>query len=306
MYLLKGFIFRGGLSDLDIKEWLKDLTKSLNDSLSENRFPKETNYPDYPNTIFDENEKMWGDPLVGFSSGNDQIYKFIKNDIGKFYRIPVEMFESKYEKGVTTSERLSVMSFVLPQTNNTLIDSRKEDKYPSARWVLTRTKGDDYLRFLTGKIVDELNKKNILAIAPMLSPEFERIESTKYGLCSNWSERHTAYICGLGTFGLCDGLITPLGKAMRCSSIIIEAQIEPDIRPYKTHRDYCLFFTNGTCGKCIKRCPANAISKNGHDKENCRRYQTEIIFPHLKRVLGFEPQGCGLCQTDVPCEHKIP
>jgi hypothetical protein len=32
---------------------------------------------------------------------------------------------------------------------------------------------------------------------------------------SSWSERHAAHAAGLGTFGLCDGLITAKGKAMQ-------------------------------------------------------------------------------------------
>jgi len=32
-------------------------------------------------------------------------------------------------------------------------------------------------------------------------------------LQSNWSERHVAFIAGLGTFGLSRSLITPLGTA---------------------------------------------------------------------------------------------
>ena len=43
--------------------------------------------------------------------------------------------------------------------------------------------------------------------------------SEKYGMASCWSERHAAFVSGLGTFGLCDGLITPVGKAMRCGSV---------------------------------------------------------------------------------------
>jgi ferredoxin len=30
-------------------------------------------------------------------------------------------------------------------------------------------------------------------------------------------------------------------------------------RPYQDHHAYCLFFSKGICGKCIKRCPADAI-----------------------------------------------
>jgi len=49
----------------------------------------------------------------------------------------------------------------------------------------------------------------------MLSPPFKRETSEKYGYASSWSERHIAYVAGLGTFGFCDDLITPVGKAMR-------------------------------------------------------------------------------------------
>jgi ferredoxin len=30
-----------------------------------------------------------------------------------------------------------------------------------------------------------------------------------------------------------------------------------------------LLFSKGICGACIKRCPVNAISKDGHDKVKC-------------------------------------
>ncbi|MDP3488049.1 MAG: hypothetical protein Q8S19_08990 [Bacillota bacterium] len=39
-----------------------------------------------------------------------------------------------------------------------------------------------------------------------LSPLFTSKASGKYGYVSIWSERHTAFVAGLGTFGLCDGL----------------------------------------------------------------------------------------------------
>ena len=33
-------------------------------------------------------------------------------------------------------------------------------------------------------------------------------------------ETHAAHAAGLGTFGLCDGLITPIGKAIRVGSVV--------------------------------------------------------------------------------------
>jgi epoxyqueuosine reductase QueG len=61
----------------------------------------------------------------------------------------------------------------------------------------------------------------------------DRLSTHKhYGYASSWSERHAAHAAGLGTFGLCDGLITPKGKAMRAGSVVAKIQVEPSIRFY--------------------------------------------------------------------------
>jgi epoxyqueuosine reductase QueG len=105
---------------------------------------------------------------------------------------------------------------------------------------------------------------------------------------------------------LCDGLITPLGKAMRTGSVVARLNITPTPRPYKDHHAYCLFFSHGTCGKCIKRCPINAIGKNGHDKKRCQRY-TEVKMPEImSEKYGIDVSVCGLCQVGIPCTHGIP
>ena len=38
-------------------------------------------------------------------------------------------------------------------------------------------------------------------------------------MASTWSERHVAYVSGLGTFGLSGGLITAKGQAVRLGSV---------------------------------------------------------------------------------------
>jgi len=53
------------------------------------------------------------------------------------------------------------------------------------------------------------------AVAPMLIPNWTIVKSERFSYASSWSERHAAHAAGLGTFGLCDGLITARGKAMR-------------------------------------------------------------------------------------------
>jgi epoxyqueuosine reductase QueG len=144
------------------------------------------------------------------------------------------------------------------------------------------------------------------ALAPSNSSYFEIQTSARFGAASSWSERHAAYVAGLGTFGLCNGLITPAGKAMRCGSVIARISIPPTKRPYNDPHAYCLFFTKGICGKCIKRCPAGAITEGGHNKEKCIEYVFSVTSPYVSAQFGFDSFGCGLCQTKVPCESSIP
>ena len=74
---------------------------------------------------------------------------------------------------------------------------------------------------------------------------------------SNWSERHVAYVCGLGTFGLSKGLITERGMAGRFGSIVTDAELAPTPRKYSDPFEYCT-----KCGACQFRCPAKAIDKS--------------------------------------------
>jgi epoxyqueuosine reductase len=139
----------------------------------------------------------------------------------------------------------------------------------------------------------------------MISPFWEMKISERFGFASTWSERHAAYAAGLGTFGLCDGLITAKGKAMRAGSVVARISVPPAQRPYQDHHAYCLFYTKGTCGKCIDTCPADAVSKEGHDKNKCRAYVQETAS-YVKTHFGFDGYGCGFCQVGVPCESGIP
>lgn len=82
--------------------------------------------------------------------------------------------------------------------------------------------------------------------------------------------------------------------------------LEADHWPYQDHLAYRLFFTHGICRKCIQRCPTGAITETGHDKVKCLKYIRQTTVEYVKSHYGFDGYGCGLCQTGVPCESKIP
>ncbi|HET6461899.1 MAG TPA: hypothetical protein VFG29_14055 [Syntrophales bacterium] len=251
-------------------------------------------------------EKAWGDPLVGFSKGDDPLYEEYKRHIGSFHWTPLEVFKQIFPESKVTARDLTVISWILPQTEATKVDSRKEKELPPERWARARLYGEEVNNKLRKHVVDALKKKGYRAGAPLLSSHWSRQMSETYGFASNWSERHAAYAAGLGTFGLCDGLITSLGKAVRVGSVVAEIDIPATARPYDDHHAYCLFFKNGTCKKCISRCPVGALSEAGHDKVKCYGHSYGTSLKHIKSLHGFEVGSCGLCQTKVPCESRIP
>ena len=259
------------------------------------------------NRLFETtDEAAWGTALVGYSSGTDPLYDTIKADIGDFYWTPIEIWEKTFPDQQVKPSDLTVISWILPQTSATKKDNRNEERYPSERWARARKKGEEVQGRLRSYVVKALRAEGIEALAPVDSPLFEQKMSQRYEHASTWSERHAAHVAGLGTFGLSDGLITRAGKAMRCGSVIARIQIPPSPRPYDNHHAYCLFFSKGTCGKCVERCPVGSVTKEGRNKEKCRDYLRSTTLDYVRSHFGIEIYACGLCQTGVPCESGIP
>jgi epoxyqueuosine reductase QueG len=276
------------------KAWIEAFIKSFTNECPENSLKNK------------EDDRAWANPLIGFASGDDPIYREFKRHIGSFHWTPLEIFNQSFPELKVTQDQLTIISWVLPHTDDIKSDNRKETVYPSERWARARVYGEEFNKNLHRHVVSTLQASGFEAIAPTLSTLCETKISEHYGLASTWSERHAAYASGLGTFGLCDGLITPRGKAVRIGSVVARIKIPPSKRGYNDHHAYCLFFTKGQCGKCIHRCPVGAVTEAGHDKVKCRDYIRQVTVNYVKSHFGFEGYGCGLCQTGVPCESEIP
>lgn len=95
---------------------------------------------------------------------------------------------------------------------------------------------------------------------------------------------------------------------MRITTLIIKAKLDITPRTYQDYHEWCSFFRDGSCGACIGRCPAGAITAKGHDKEKCAIYE-ETIKNDLVGRGEMNPDyisSCGLCQSRVPCQDKVP
>lgn len=253
----------------------------------------------------DASELAWGEPLVGFCRGDDPLFERFKEAVGSFHWTPLEIFQRAFPDVPVQAEELAVISWVLPQTTITKADNRRQNTWPAERWARSRIYGEEFNNYLREQVAAVLTQRGYRALAPAMSPGWQTKESERYVWASTWSERHIAHAAGLGTFGLCDGLITPVGKAMRVGSVVAHMEVPPVTRPYEDHHAYCLFYAQGTCGECIKRCPADAITEAGHNKVRCREHLNRTR-EYVESHYGFKGYGCGLCQTGVPCESGIP
>lgn len=230
--------------------------------------------------------RIFDNPLVGFASAGDENFNLLKSPevIGEHFIHPKEWLpESK-----------TVISIFFPFTEKVKTSNKKDMAWPSSEWLHGRIEGQDFIKKLLLYIKSELEHEGFKTMVPIMDQRFKCDEKEKF--TSNWSERHIAFVCGLGTFGLSKGLITKNGVAGRFGSIITELEFQPDIREYKGIYEYC-----SMCGKCAENCPANAISL---EKGKIHKPCSEFID---KTKEKFNPRyGCGKCQVNVPCESGIP
>ena len=252
---------------------------------------------------------IFQEPLVGFVSGEDPIFDRLKQVIGEFHMTPAEVMGAVARQrglSVPAAAEVGVISFVLPISSETRQENRRMKDRPSERWAHTRLFGEEFNRKLQAHLVSVLEEKGHFAVAPEMEESlFRMLLDEKVGLASTWSQRHVAFCAGLGTFGLSDGLITPAGKGHRVGSVVVDHALDsPEERTEDPYRD-CLSHQALGCRNCIKRCPVDAISEDGHDKRKCMEFVMKQI-PVIKEEYGIDIYGCGLCQTGVPCAEEVP
>ena len=254
------------------------------------------------------NEPIWQDVIVGFGRGDDAYFDFLKQDIGEFHWSPEEAFKLGKKDTDIKSKDILVVSIGLQMAQKVKELNAEAIKEPAIKWVAARGEWEALIASISANIVSDLEKAGLKAVSIDHISEFKRVKSEKYGTSSNWSHRHAAYMCGLGTFGHCDGLITKKGKAMRFTTILVETDIQADKRSYEKYNEWCKRTSVEGCDVCIKRCPVGALTKDGHDKDKCEQF---VIYNRDKAVnagilTSKTATACGLCQCGTPCQDGIP
>lgn len=247
-------------------------------------------------------------PHVAVAQGDDPLFLRNKEMIGPFLWTPEEAYALAFPQHPAPPGDLRVISYVLPQTRETRADQRLEKTVPAERWARSRFHGEEFNCDLRTHLAETLTRAGYPSVAPERLPGFAYQQSERFGLASNWSERHVAFVAGLGTFGLSDAMITRREKAVRFGSVVSRIDLPVTKRVYgEDYHAWCLWYAKGTCGACAKRCPAGAITTiEGHDKQACLNYIRETTAPFATRTYGTGATPCGLCQVKIPCEAQAP
>lgn len=225
-------------------------------------------------TVFDA-------PLVAVAAADDPLFARMQqaDAVGSGHWLPTDWLPGAR----------AVVSYFLP-FSAAVRQANRAAGMPAREWMIGRYEGEQCNAALRAHMVAWFNAHGVPAVAPSSDARLTVVERR-----SNWSERHVAYIAGLGTFSLSRSLITKQGSAGRLGSFVLALPLAATARDYATREEYC-----SHCGACIYRCPPLAITEQGKDNLVCAGY--------LDRVLArFQPRyGCGKCQTGVPCEAQIP
>ena len=256
-------------------------TKLAQNSPLNNVSPEAALKPDYAGMrIFDL-------PIFAFGCPDDELFNKFKSPeiIGGHFRRPREWLPS-----VKT-----VISFFLPYCERIRTANSQDYLWPAEEWLHGRIEGQLLVKEMSEQIQKILLDAGYESLVPLLDPRLEN-QNGEDKFTSNWSERHVAFVCGLGTFGLSKGLITEKGICGRFGSVLTAADLPKDVRSYKDTYEYCTM-----CGECIPHCPSGSISLDkGKDNALCSAFLGKTMQKYSPRY------GCGKCQVNVPCETGIP
>ncbi|HPZ43211.1 MAG TPA: epoxyqueuosine reductase [Bacillota bacterium] len=218
-------------------------------------------------------------PLVTCARADDPLFAELKKAVGPEHLLPQDLLP----------EASSVVAFFLPFTRELVAINRK-NPYVAREWAEAYYETNLLIRHICEELTAGLADRGVKAAWQQPTHNFDQEK-----LISFWSHKHVAYICGAGTFGMHQMLITPFGCAGRLGSLVLDQPLAPSPRHGGQH---CLNLKEGKCLACVKSCPSGALTPKGLDKQKCYSYLLEVDAYYSD--LGT-CDACGKCATGGPC-----
>jgi len=224
----------------------------------------------------------WREPLAGFAAADDPLFNQLKRIVREEHIMP----------GDVVIGAKTVISYFIPFTED-LAHTNSRGLSCSREWAAAYVETNRLIAGLNAFLAGKLKESGHEAGAPDWCFDREK-------LTSNWSQRHVAFIAGLGTFGINNMLITEEGCCGRYGSIVTSLELKPSTRP---DSENCLYKKNGSCSACVRHCVYGALTEERFDRDKC--YVVCLENSKLYREVG-KAEACGKCLTDVPCSYANP
>jgi epoxyqueuosine reductase len=207
--------------------------------------------------ILDSQSTKYREPIVAFADAADPEFENIKSMTHEKHMLPKEWM----------TEGKTIVSYFIPFTKE-LMDINRKHEYVAKEWAVAYIETNNLIKKINSTMAEKLKEYDINTVWQLPAVNYD---SEK--LMSYWSQRHIAYIAGIGTFGMNNMLITNKGCTGRYGSFIIDFKIEPS---KKNREEKCLYKLNGSCGICIEMCPAHALTTEGFDRFKCSDWVEEV------------------------------
>ena len=245
-----------------------------------------------------ELKDKWGKPLVGYADVEHPYIKDLPNIVHKSHQMPREVLP----------EATVVMVYYVP-FQPWVAKGNRQGELASPCWAQIYEETNAMFPKLNEHMIRFLESRGYRGAAAPQSTVFYRDE-----VISHWSFRHFAYAAGLGTFGLNHMLITESGCAGRLNALVTNLDV-PAGEPKK--EEACLYKRNQSCGVCVSRCPAGALTMEGYDRYRCfaQCLKNAAVYTQFGNSYASEEGGkaadsgsevCGKCLAGLPCTQKSP
>lgn len=229
-------------------------------------------------------DALYRAPLIGFARADDPHFADLKRIVGPGHCLPADLLPGAR----------SVVSFFVPFTRR-LVRANQRGPVTTPEWGHAKKSADDLIDTVVRVVSDKLAP---LGVAVSGNPALGPFDSETF--LHSWSQKHVAHICGLGTFGLNQLIITAKGCAGRFGSFVIDAETAPT--PMETE-PACRYKFDRSCGVCVRKCPSKALGFDGLQKDVCSAWLATVTKTQFAGVRAYS--SCGKCIA-LPCALKRP
>ncbi|MDR1930808.1 MAG: hypothetical protein LBQ44_09310 [Treponema sp.] len=190
----------------------------------------------------------------------------------------------------------SVVCYFIPFREQ-VAQSNTEGQEASELWALAYVKTNELIALINEALESRFLEEGFRSGKIPATHNFDEEK-----LISAWSHRHLAFLAGLGSFGMNNMLITKRGCCGRFGSLVTDWEYPLPVPA--AAGEYCLAKRKpGSCGLCLKRCPAGAYDGGRFDRRAC--YGLCLKNAEKHKALGYA-DVCGKCLTGLPCSFSAP